>query len=257
MRWEDLTSMEIGGVDRATPVIVNLAAIEQHGPHLPVSVDATIGGFFLDELDNKLGAHVLVLPQIKVCCSAHHMDYPGTLSVRHETLAAYVVDILSSVAAHGFRNIVMLNSHGGNQAIALVILQKFGNQHPGCRIVLLTWWNMVAKELAAVRESAVGGLGHACEFETSLMMHCAPGSVRTDLIGGRSNVSAYPWANTDLLVSGRGVLYRSMKDISGGTGVVGDPSLASAEKGKEITRIVVEQLASIVESLRCGPPIVP
>ena len=254
MRWEDLGWGEFVGLDRATPVLLNLASIEQHGPHLPVCTDSVIGAFLLDELDRQLGSRVLVLPQVKVCCSAHHMDFPGSLTVRHETLAAYVTDILASVAAHGFSNLVLFNSHGGNQAIGQVIVESFGAAHPECRVVYLCWWRMVAEELAAVRQSGFGGLGHACEFETSLMMLAAPGSVRTELIGGRSYVPSYDWANSELLLSGRGTLYRSMKDISGGTGVVGDPSLASVEKGREITRIVVAQLAGIVESLRGEPP---
>ena len=255
MRWEDLTWVEFERIDRATPVVLNLAAIEQHGPHLPVRVDAAIGGFFLARLDARLGERVLVLPQVQVCCSAHHMDFPGTLSVRHETLASYVLDILDSVATHGFRTIVITNSHGGNRAIGSVILERFGIAHPDCRVVFLSWWSMVAKELAALRESGLGGVGHACEFETSIMMLAAPESVRAELIGPNSYVPTWPWGDSDLLTSGRATLYRSMKAKSGGTGVVGDPSLASAAKGEAISGIVVEKLAEIVESLRGEPPV--
>jgi creatinine amidohydrolase len=254
MRWEDLGWMDFDGIDRATPVVLNLASIEQHGPHLPVAVDATIGQIFLDHLDHRLGRRVLVLPQIKVCCSEHHMDFPGTLTVRHETLLAYTVEVLESVAAHGFRTIVLTNSHGGNQAIGQVILEKFGHAHPHCRVAFLTWWRVAAEELAAIRESGLGGVGHACEFETSVMMHAAPAVVRTDRIGAKSYVLSYPWANADMLISGRGSLYRSMKQISGGTGVVGEPALASAAKGEEIVRVVVDRLAAIIESLWDDPP---
>jgi len=254
MRWEELTSGEIDKFDRATPVVLNIAAIEQHGPHLPVNTDALIGGFFLEELGKSLGDAVLTLPQVKVCCSAHHMDFPGTLSVRHETLIAYVGDILDSVVAHGFRNIVIVNSHGGNRAVGQVILEKFGAAHRDCRIVFLTWWSMAAKELEAIRESGFGGVGHACEFETAILMHGVPDCVRTHLITGLNYVPTYAWADSDMMTSGRASLYRSMREISGGSGVVGDPSLASAEKGKAITDAVVGQLSEIVTSLRNAPP---
>jgi creatinine amidohydrolase len=253
MRWEDMTWAEIDGCDRVTPVVLNIAAIEQHGPHLPVNTDALIGGFFVEEVGKRLGDAVLTLPQVKMCCSAHHMDFPGTLSVRHETLIAYVCDILDSVVAHGFRNIVIVNSHGGNRAVGQVILEKFGAAHRDCRIVFLTWWSMVPKELEAIRESGLGGVGHACEFETAILMHAVPESVRTQLISGLNYVPTYPWADSDMMISGRASLYRSMHEISGGTGVVGDPSLASAEKGKAITDAVVGQLSEIVLSLR-NPP---
>ncbi|MFK4048009.1 creatininase family protein, partial [Roseomonas mucosa] len=73
MYWEDLTWPELDRTSRTTPVVLNLASIEQHGPHLPLSTDSAIGGFFMQKLDEALGSSVLVLPQVKVCCSAHHM----------------------------------------------------------------------------------------------------------------------------------------------------------------------------------------
>ena len=250
MRWEKLTSPEIGALDRSIPVILNIAAIEQHGPHLPLDTDARIGAHFLNELDARMPNQVLILPPVVVCASEHHMSFPGTLTVRHETLLAYVGDILSAVAAHGFRNILLFNSHGGNQAIGQVILESFGSRHPDCRIGMLTWWRIAAEELLKVQESTFGGVGHACEFETSLMLLIDEASVRRDLIPGRTHVMTYDWANSDLLRSGKGSLFRTMADISGGSGVVGDPSLASAEKGRAITGLVVDSLSEIVRTMR-------
>src|SRR5690606_7602377 len=94
MRWERLTTAEIAALDRSIPVLLNIAAIEQHGPHLPLDTDARIGAHFLDELDRRLHERVLILPPVVVCASEHHMDFPGTLTVRHATLLAYVTDIL-------------------------------------------------------------------------------------------------------------------------------------------------------------------
>jgi creatinine amidohydrolase len=253
MRWEDLTWKEIDRIDRSTPVVLNLASIEQHGPHLPVSTDSAIGGFFMSELDRRLGDRVLVLPQVKVCCSEHHMDFPGTLTVRHETLLAYVGDMLQSVVAHGFRNIVLVNSHGGNQAIGQVLLEKFGAAHRDCRIAFLTWWRMAADALGTIRESGFAGVGHACEFETSIMLHGVPGSVRSELVGGQTYVPTYRWADSDMMTAGRAALFRTIKEMSNGTGVLGDPSLASAEKGARITEAVMGHLVAIVDSLRAAP----
>lgn len=250
MRWETLTTNEVAALDRDIPVVLNVAAIEQHGPHLPLETDAVIGDHFLQALEQRLGSQVLVLPQVKVCCSEHHMDFAGTLSVRHETFLAYVGDILESVARHGFRNIVLFNSHGGNQAIGQVLLETFGTKHRDCRVAFLTWWRLAAKELGAIRQSAFAGVNHACEFETSLMLLGAPESVRTALVSGMSYVETHDWANADMILPARGALFRSMHEMSGGTGVVGDPSLASREKGQAITAAVVEQLAHVVESLR-------
>jgi creatinine amidohydrolase len=250
MRWEKLTSPEIGALDRSIPVILNIAAIEQHGPHLPLDTDARIGAHFLNELDARMSGRVLILPPVVVCASAHHMSFAGTLTVRHETLLAYVGDILSAVAAHGFRNILLFNSHGGNQAIGQVILESFGSRHPDCRIGMLTWWRIATEELLKVQESTFGGVGHACEFETSLMLLIDEASVRRDLIPGRTHVMTYDWANSDLLRGGKGSLFRTMAEISGGSGVVGDPSLASAEKGRAITELVIDSLSEIVRTMQ-------
>lgn len=249
MRWEKFTTNEIAGLDRSIPVVLNIAAIEQHGPHLPLDTDAEIGAHFLARLDEALGEKVLILPQVKVCCSEHHMDFAGTLSVRHETFLAYVGDILESVVRHGFRNLVLFNSHGGNQAIGQVLLESFGARHRDCRIAMLTWWRLAAPELEKIRESDFAGINHACEFETSLMLHAVPDSVRSALVGGMSYVTTHDWAQADMIRASRGAMFRSMHEMSHGTGVVGDPSKATAEKGERITTAVVSQLVHVVSTL--------
>ena len=144
---------------------------------------------------------------------------------------------------------MLFNSHGGNQAIGQVLLETFGTKHRDCRVAFLTWWRLAAKELGAIRESAFAGVNHACEFETSLMLLGAPESVRTALVSGMSYVETHDWANADMILPARGALFRSMHEMSGGTGVVGDPSLATREKGEAITAAVVEQLAHVVETI--------
>jgi creatinine amidohydrolase len=244
-----LTTNEFAGISRTTPVLLNIAAIEQHGPHLEVCTDAVIGEHFMTRLDQEMGNRMLILPQVKVCCSEHHMDFAGTLTVRHETFLAYVGDILESVLRQGFNRLILFNSHGGNQAIGQVLVEKLGERHAEARIALLTWWRLAAPELAGIRESAPGGVNHACEFETSLMLLTAPDSVRASLVPGMSYVKTQDWADIDMLASNRGYLFRTMKEISGGTGTVGDPSLATAEKGERISEAVVNALKHVVETM--------
>lgn len=249
MHWEKLTTEEFAVIDRNTPVILNVAAIEQHGPHLSLETDAVIGGYFLDRAEERLGDDVLILPAVKVCCSEHHMEFAGTLSVRHETFLAYVGDILESVTRHGFRNIVIFNSHGGNQAIGQVLLETFGSRHRDCRVAFLTWWRLAAPELETIRDSGFSGINHACEFETSLMLLASPDDVRPEKIGRMSYAPTFDWADTDMIRGNRGALFRTMHQMSAGTGVVGDPSLAGAEKGERITQVVVDQLVKVIGTL--------
>ncbi|MFL5122923.1 MAG: creatininase family protein, partial [Microvirga sp.] len=133
-------------------------------------------------------------------------------------------------------------------------LEKFGAAHRDCRIVFLTWWRMAADDLSKIQESGFGGVGHACEFETSIMMHGVPNSVREGLIAGQNYVPTYHWADSDMMTAGRAGLFRTVKAMSNGTGVLGDPSLASPGKGARITEAVVGRLAAIVQDLRADPP---
>lgn len=254
MKWERLTSPEIDRLDRSTPVLLSIAAVEQHGAHLALGTDAVIGAHFLDRLEREAEEEVLILPQVKVGCSEHHMDFCGSLSVSHATFLAYVGDIVASVARHGFRNIVLFNSHGGNQGVGQVLVEGLGAAHRGCRIAFFSWWRLAGPELARVRESGPGGVGHACEFETSLMLHAARHDVRPEAIGGPSNAPSFDWADGDLMTGSRGTLFRTMGERTNGTGVLGDPSLASAAKGRAVTDAVVAQLLKVVRSLARAEP---
>jgi creatinine amidohydrolase len=254
MKWEKLTFPDFDRIDRNTPVLLNIAAVEQHGPHLPLDVDCRIGQHFCDLVDDKMAENVLVMPQVKICCSRHHMEFAGTLTVSHETLLAYLRDIIGCVRAHGFHNILILNSHGGNQAIGRVTVEAIGPEFSaqGGQIAFTSWWDVALQSLMDVSQSGRFGVGHACEFETSLMQLIAPDEVRTEALIGKSFTPFAPWADGDLLRAAPVVLYRSMKDMSGGTGVIGDPSAASAQKGQAIVDAVLPALVEIIGGLAPG-----
>lgn len=249
MKWELLASPRLGAIDRNTPVVLNIGAIEQHGAHLPVATDAMIGRHFTERIDAQLGEQVLVLPQLAVCCSRHHMDFPGTLTVRHETFLAYLTDLLGSVAAHGFRNLVLFNSHGGNLAIGQVAVEAFGNDHPEIELFMLTWWKIAVLELEVIQESGFGGVGHACEFETSLMQLIAPQLVQLDQAVDQLPVHDFEWAQADMLKGGLATHHRTMHQLTGGCGVSGCPSFASAEKGQRISDAVTARAVAMLRDI--------
>src|SRR3546814_11339271 len=115
MKWVEMTSPAIAAVMRDVPLVMNISAVEQHGPHLPVGTDAMIGQYFLDEIEARLSDRVLILPQLKVCCSSHHMDFAGTLTRRHGTILAYAPQDPQPATAHRFRSIVISNKPGGTK----------------------------------------------------------------------------------------------------------------------------------------------
>jgi creatinine amidohydrolase len=252
MIWDQLTSPEIDMLDRSIPVILPVAAIEQHGAHLPLSTDRMIVEYFCQQLHEDIPDKVLILPSMGVGCSEHHLDFTGSLTLQHDTFLRQAEDMLGSVAHHGCQNLLIYNSHGGNLGISQVIVEHFGNRHPQCRIVLATWWKIASEALFELNETGEGGVGHAGEFETSLMMLIAPELVHHDKIEGKKNQQSFEWANGDLLRGPKASLYRSMKTQTP-NGVFGDVRMVSAEKGQKITDIAVGALKKIVLDLYQNP----
>jgi creatinine amidohydrolase len=173
------------------------------------------------------------------------MDFSGTLSLSHNTFAAVVKEMIQSVLHHGFYNILLLNSHGGNQGIMQVIVEQLGFANAHAHIIGGSWWNIAKEELLKITESGPGGTGHACEFETSLMKVIAPELVNESLIQKGANVTSFELANGDLLFGPKVSFYRTMKELTP-NGVFGNPLLSSVEKGLQIGTSVTKALKGLV-----------
>ncbi len=248
MIYDELTSVQIEGIDKRIPLILVLSATEQHGPHLPLATDRMIGEHFAHTLHQQIPEKVLLLPTVSVGCSDHHMDFSGSLTLSHETFISQVEDIVASVVKHGFKNIVLLNSHGGNQGVGQVLIEKLGYRFSQINLALVTWWKLDGKLLSDLNESGPNGTGHAGEFETSLLLLIAPHLVQLDKLEKGKHSKTFPWATGDMLKGPMVSLYRSIKKMTS-NGVYGDPTHASKEKGEQITKIVVEKLNEIVVDL--------
>jgi creatinine amidohydrolase len=248
MIWDQLTSPEIDALGRRIPVVLPIAATEQHGSHLPVATDRMIGAHFAHQLHLALPDQVLILPAVGIGCSKHHMDFTGTLTLSHETFILQVEEIVQSVIHHGFSSIILLNSHGGNQGVGQVLVEKLGYKYPQCEMVMTSWWHLGREELLDITETGFGGVGHAGEFETSLIMQIAPDLVNHQKLTDGANQPGYSWAEGDLLHSPRVSHFRTMKQMTP-NGTFGDPRAASSEKGEKITEIVVKNLKGLVQDL--------
>jgi creatinine amidohydrolase len=124
MTWSMVQDAMRGGYKS---VIMAVGSIEQHGPHLPVSTDVHFGDCLAKLVAEKLG-NTLVAPTIKPGCSSHHMHFPGTISLEPETLIAVLKDSCRSLDKHGFENIILLPSHGGNFAPVTTAVQSIAMQ---------------------------------------------------------------------------------------------------------------------------------
>ncbi len=247
MIWDQLTSGEIHALDKDIPVILPIAATEQHGPHLPLATDRMIGWHFLLELDREISSKVLILPSQAIGCSAHHMDFAGTLSLTHDTLASVVEDVLASVLDHGFTRVIIFNSHGGNKGIAQVISESIGPEFE--YFLTITWWQLALGALRDICQTGPGGTGHAGEFETSLMLYIAPEMVKQDLMVKGQNQKTFSWAEGDMIHSPGVGLHRSMYEMTP-NGIFGDPTQSNAQQGQKITKLIVTRLRQIIVDLQ-------
>ena len=137
------------------------------------------------------------------------MDFAGTVTASSSTYIQLVVETLDSIAQAGFRKFVVLNAHGGNAAILQVALAAFHEKRPDALAALVTYWNVAAEEINGLRESGAGGMGHACELETSLIMAARPALVRTAKIArdGTAPPSQFLWK--DMLKPGTVTVWKS------------------------------------------------
>lgn len=241
-RIEHLTSAEIAEAISAgaRTAILPLGAIEQHGPHLPLSVDSDHADALALRIAERLGA-ALVLPTIKVGHSPHHLSFAGTLSVRASTLEAICLDYCSSLAAHGFTRVILFSGHIGNYPIMREFETRLATAlAPGLQVIvykdnaaILDAWRKSAQSVASLG-SHVGG--HADVAETSVMLVLHPEKVRADraAAGYRGTVDEE-------------FLHRAFVegiDAVSPNGVLGDPSGSSKAIGHAaldaVTDLVVE-----------------
>ena len=247
--WTDFAAAEFHGLDpNRTIAVFPTAAVEQHGPHLPVGTDTIINQGHLDLLVERLPADldVRILPIQAIGKSNEHIWQIGTISGTATTIIEHWTQIGLEVARAGIRQLVFVNSHGGNVSILDVAASDLGHAHHGAaRIAVLTYFHLAARRAAEFRDSAPGGMGHACEFETSLMLHLFPEQVRMERAQTCSPDAGSPYLMTDLFEGGRARTYLDFKDLSP-TGTFGDPGLASAEKGARILEICAEEVAAFL-----------
>ena len=246
MRWEEMTSAEIGALDRdRTVVILPLGSVEQHGNHMPIGTDTMLAhAVALAAADARGGT--VVMPPPWYGFSAHHMRFPGSVTLRAETLLALVEDLVASLVRHHFRRILIVNGHGGNAGLIDVLASTLGHTHYGvARVAALTYFTLARDAIARLRKSKPGGMGHACEFETSMVQHIRPELVKID----RAE-TCYPdpgsrYLTTDLLGAQAIRLYHDFGDLSP-TGTLGDPAYASPEAGKDFFAAVTDELIAFI-----------
>ncbi len=221
-------------------VILPIAALEQHGPHLPVEVDTMLGETVAVRAAREIaqrGVSVVVLPVLWTGLSEHHMSFGGTITLNVPTFSAVVEGVCRSVLRHGFKRIVLLNAHGGNENALRTITDEL-TPKLGVPIVQFTYWYAAAAAIAEVLETQ-SRLMHACEAETSMML-----AVRPDLVAMHRVAKAQANSTPDVAdVVGAGVYRWRTIGARSSSGVIGNPEAATAAKGERLFEAIATALA--------------
>ncbi|MHB9033640.1 MAG: creatininase family protein [Anaerolineae bacterium] len=248
-RYERLTWPEMNeAIGQRRVVILPTGSTEQHGPHLPLETDAFLVAAVCLEVGRRAPDRVLVLPAVPYGLNLHHIDFPGTIHIEPETFIAYCTNITKSVAYHGFDKILLVNGHGSNGPLVDLVARKTTLATKSlCAAV--GYFSLAEEEFAQVKDTPV--MAYADEFETSLMLHLAPERVRLDKVTRGNDVmgsymSSDSTANYPVRFSDYWGRWTS-------TGVHGDATTATAEKGRVIFEAVVAKLVRIVDEFRQWP----
>lgn len=248
----DMTWPEVAQLSKETVVVVPFGAVEQHSNHLPLGTDSLIADAIARRLEKAIPDQTLILPTTWLGCSRHHMDFPGSLTAEIDTFISAGEQVVESMAHHGFRKFLLLNAHGGNISKVAIMVEKL--QHrlgPDCKIVGITYWDLITREIRTIRETPLGGMGHACELETSLVLAESPQAVRKDRMepDGPDHVSQFE--EQDMFAPGKVTVIKPLKEISRHGGV-GDPRSAAPQKGEQIFAAVISKLTQVVEEIQTG-----
>jgi creatinine amidohydrolase len=242
--WYKMTSYEIGRCSKCITTFA-VGSCEQHSKHLPVGTDGFLGDVILRAAVKKAKSRILVLPLLKYGYSPHHRDFNGYVTLSQGTIKSLISDTCRSLYSNGFKKILILNSHGGNQSALQAAVNELGEIYE-TGPVLLRYWDLIADEIANLRDTGLGGMGHAGELETSLMKYYYPMLVRSDYILEQKPAEGSKWHNPDMFAKNSVYIFKPFSRYSE-HGNIGQPQFATKEKGKKIAEIIINKLAELLD----------
>ncbi|REJ79764.1 MAG: creatininase family protein [Planctomycetota bacterium] len=225
MQLTDMNWPQVAALDKNTPVLIPVAALEQHGGHMPVFTDSMLLGEVVRRVSEKLDERILFAPLMWLGNSDHHMDFPGTLSAPPRVYLDLLNGLAENFLFHGFKRIVFLNGHGGNIVPGRQATFELRQRHRDRTDLLLlfaTYWDCGQRPNELRDDFSQQQMGHAGEWETSMILKIAP-----HLVGDLSKLHTVDF---DFSFS-PAIRGWTTKDRSE-TGHIGFPQHASAEKGE-------------------------
>lgn len=250
IEWKECLAPEFKNITEEDVAVVVVGSLEQHAKHLPVGTDAYLGINVVKEAAKSARRRIFLLPPVTYGFSAHHMDFRGSITLRQKTLISLLEDIGEGVYASGFRNLIFLISHGGNSASVHVALNELGLRYHDYTVISMRYWDFIKKEIQEIRDTPPGGMGHAGELETSLMLCLYPEFVGTD----RKNyelAEGNEWHHPDMFAANTITTYQRFCEISP-YGNVGTCDTATAEKGERILECLTKKIGKFMDEYPYG-----
>jgi creatinine amidohydrolase len=223
-----------GGFDKA---VLAVGSTEYHGDHLPYGTDSMVATHLAEAVAERIDG-LLVLPPLPFGMSLHYASFPVAISLTTETLVNVLKEVFASLLKHGIKKLLVVNGHDGNIAAIETAAREFRVDHPDVRIAVLeAWWVTAGELLPSDTFEVWGGLGHAGEGETSMMLAVDPELVEMER--ARGVVPELPMH----------VQVKWVFDELTPYGVTGDPTKATAEKGMLMRDALVELMVSFLEEM--------
>jgi creatinine amidohydrolase len=230
----------VAALSKNTPVVIPVAALEQHGHHLPVFVDSMLVSEITRRAEQSLKDRVLFTPVMWLGNSEHHLDFSGTMSASPRAYIDLLVDMIENFLTHGFKRIVIVNGHGGNNVPGQQAIFEVRQKHRTRDDLLLLfscYWALGAQPHQVDPSIEQQQMGHACEWETSMMLALAP-----KLVGDYKNTKEVdPGQPFDPAHRAWTTKDRSQP------GHIGKPSAASAAKGETLLKVFTADVVKLLE----------
>lgn len=239
MKLAHLSWPDVENLSRDIVVVIPTGSCEQHGDHLPLFTDSLLVTSVCEAVDAGMAANILLTPTLWLGASAHHLPFPGTLSASMDGYIDAVQQVVESLAGHGFWKFYIVNGHGGNTSPNDIAVRNLKEVHPNLLIGSIGYFEFAASKCEEIMDGRYKEIHHACEAETSLMMHLHPDLVRADKLGKDGLVRPVP---------GMCHAFDEMSE----RGSIGDSDLATAEKGKQLFDAAVAGLSEALGTLFSG-----
>lgn len=258
MQWGEQTWKDIDAMTDKV-VVVPLGSLEQHGHHLPLLTDTMICRELAKRTEVALGDDVLFLPVLWLGASDHHRAFPGTVSVKNELYTQLIIDLLESLIAAGFKRILFLNAHGGNELpgyAGIYEVQRRHRERKDLWILFASWMTVASEQIASLSDLVQKRVIHACELETSMILHLTPKLVKMDeAVGTRSEFPSKFYVS-DFSASSRVATLRPF-DHHSKTGAFGYPEEGTAVKGEALFELAAKELIALINEFKNWPTLEP